>query len=78
MLEKFDQNIFMVIGMALITILIPVEIVIFEKKRDYDTLDKNVILEYIIRVKYSCVVRSPDLTTILFNIRYAIKEQNLN
>ena len=51
-LQELDQNIFLVIGMALLTILIPLAIAIFGKKWDYETLDKNVILDHIIEAKH--------------------------
>jgi hypothetical protein len=49
---KIDQDIFQVINMAFLTILIPLAIAIFRDKKEFEDLDKNVILEYIIQAKY--------------------------
>ena len=44
-------NIFQVIGVAFLTILIPIAIAIFSDKSEFETLDKNVILDHIIKAK---------------------------
>jgi hypothetical protein len=44
-------SIFQVIGVAFLTILIPIAIAIFSDKSEFETLDKNVILDHIIKAK---------------------------
>jgi hypothetical protein len=49
--NRFDYNIFHIIGIALLTILIPVAIAIFDREK-YSMLDKYVILDYIVGSKW--------------------------
>jgi len=44
------------IGIALLTILIPISIAMFSRKREYVELDKNVILDGIFRPKLFLMV----------------------
>jgi hypothetical protein len=44
-------NLLGMIGMATLTILIPIAIAIFGDDQDFETLDKNVILDHIIKAK---------------------------
>jgi hypothetical protein len=56
MLEKLiiDQDIFQVIGMALLTIWISISIAIFSyKEKDFDNLDRNVVLDHVVRSKFT-------------------------
>ena len=48
MLEQLtiEQDILQVIGMVLLTILIPIAIAILNEKKDFDNLDRNVILDH--------------------------------
>ncbi len=49
---KIDQDLLQVINMAFLTILIPVAIAIFRDRKEFEDLDKNVILEYVVQAKY--------------------------
>lgn len=49
---KIEQDILQVISMAFLTILIPVAIAIFGDKKEYEALDRNVILDHIVRAKF--------------------------
>lgn len=49
---EIEKDIFQTIGMALLTILIPVAIAIFEDKKDFEILDKNVILDYVVKARF--------------------------
>ena len=40
------------IGIALLTVLIPVAVAIFNDKKDFETLDRNVILNHVVRAQY--------------------------
>jgi len=44
-------NILQGIGVALLMILIPIAIAIFSDKREFEALDKNVILDYIVKAR---------------------------
>jgi len=48
---KIEQDILQGIGIALLTILIPVAIAIFDREK-YNTLDKYVILDHVVEAKY--------------------------
>lgn len=45
-------NILGMIGMATLTILIPIAIAIFSDKKDFEVLDKNVILNHVVKAQY--------------------------
>src|SRR3989344_2616011 len=45
-------NILGMIGIALLTVLIPVAVAIFNDKKDFETLDRNVILNHVVRAQY--------------------------
>ncbi len=51
-LEQIDQDIFQTINMAFLTILIPIAIAIFGDKKEFEELDKNLILDHIVKAKY--------------------------
>lgn len=44
-------NVLLVIGMALLTVLISIAIAIFSEKKEFETLDRNVILDHIVEAK---------------------------
>lgn len=48
---KIEQDILQVIGMAFLTILIPVAIAIFGDK-EFEVLDRNVILDHVVQAKF--------------------------
>lgn len=48
---KIEQDILQVIGMAFLTILIPVAIAIFGDKKEFEVLDRNVILDHVVQAK---------------------------
>lgn len=50
--SQIEQDIPPVIGMALLTILIPVAIAIFNNTNEFETLDRNVILGYVVKAKF--------------------------
>jgi hypothetical protein len=45
-------NILGMVGIALLTILIPVAVAIFNDKKDFEVLDRNVILDHVIKARY--------------------------
>jgi hypothetical protein len=45
-------NILGMIGIALLTVLIPVAVAIFDKDKDFDVLDNNVLLDHVVRARY--------------------------
>ncbi len=49
---KIEQDILQVIGMAFLTILIPVAIAIFGDKKEFEVLDRNVILDHVVQAKF--------------------------
>src|SRR3990167_6439379 len=48
-------NILGMIGIALLTVLIPVAVAIFNDKKEFEDLDKNVILDHVVRARYFLV-----------------------
>lgn len=55
-LNNFDfQTPAFTIGLAFLTILIPISIAI-SRERDFDILDRNVLLDYVIRAKYLLLI----------------------
>lgn len=49
---KIEQDILQVISMAFLTILIPVAIAIFGDKKEFEVLDRNVILDHVVEAKF--------------------------
>jgi len=49
---KIEQDILQVIGMAFLTILIPIAIAIFGDKKEFEVLDRNVILDHVVQAKF--------------------------
>jgi amino acid permease len=45
-------NILGMVGIALLTVLIPVAVAIFNDKKDFEVLDKNVILDHVVNARY--------------------------
>ncbi len=51
-LEQIEQDIFQTINMAFLTILIPIAIAIFGDKKEFEELDKKLILDHIVKSKF--------------------------
>lgn len=49
---KIEQDTLQVIDMAFLTILIPVAIAIFGDKKEFEVLDRNVILDHVVQAKF--------------------------
>lgn len=45
-------NILGMVGIALLTILIPIAVAIFNDKKDFEVLDRNVILDHVVTARY--------------------------
>jgi len=45
-------NILGMVGIALLTILIPIAVAIFNDKKDFEILDRNVILDHVVNARY--------------------------
>lgn len=63
---RIEQDILQVIGMALLTILIPVAIAIFSDKKEFEVLDRNVILDYVVRAKFILIYLTLIFLPLLF------------
>lgn len=55
-LHQVESGMLSTISMALVTILIPVSIAIFGNQKEFEILDKNVILDYIIKAKIILII----------------------
>lgn len=45
-------NILGMVGIALLTVLIPIAVAIFNDKKDFEVLDRNVILDHVVNARY--------------------------
>ncbi len=45
-------NILGMVGIALLTVLIPIAVAIFNNKKDFEVLDRNVILDHVVNARY--------------------------
>ena len=45
-------NILGMVGIALFTVLIPIAVAIFNDKKEFESLDRNVILNHVVRAQY--------------------------
>lgn len=55
-LYQVESDMLSTISMALVTILIPVSIAIFGNQKEFEILDKNLILDYIIKAKIILII----------------------
>jgi len=52
---KIERDILQVIGIACLTILIPIAIAIFRDSKEFEVLDKNVILDHVVQARFFLV-----------------------
>jgi len=58
-------NILGMVGIALLTVLIPIAVAIFNDKKDFEVLDRNVILDHVVNARYFLIYLALVYTPIL-------------